>query len=603
MTENRFSIEYALYASALILALGIRLLSLGAGPLSDFEATHALRALDVARSNDLDTIVGDDETLDPQPAYFALTGLTFYLFGGSNFLARIWPALIGGSMALVPYFFRNPLGRIAALILAFALALNPGMVAISRVAGGQMLALGFSLWALVFAYARKPVWFGIFTGLALLSGPTALHGFLGLALAWGTAKLMGDYGIIASRQEKEIETVQATPSKGALRIWFLSCSATILIVGSIFLIFPQGLSIWVATIPAYIKGWIEPSRVPALRLLASLVIYQPLALIFGLFGAVRGWIRGIRMSQLLSLWLAFAFGIALLYPARQVGDLVWVLLPLWTLAALELARSFDWESEGGLVSIGQALLIFLLLALFWINLSRLGAEVSSAQSPALRLGVLGGVLALTVLITALVAFGWSWKIARRGLIWGLSVALGIYGLANMWSASQLHYKGNVELWNPYPTTLNADLLIKTIEDLSEWNTGMTDNIDITVAVKASSLRWALIDFSRASFVPERQLLAISGEPSIVIAHQVQEAPSLAASYRGQDFAWWSYPGWLSALPPDFFNWLVFRKAPVQQEQLILWARADLFPEGFSESEGDAPSLPEDIIPEGNENSE
>ncbi len=41
----------------------------------------------------------------------------------------------------------------------------------------------------------------------------------------------------------------------------------------------------------------------------------------------------------LSLWMLVALLLALFYPAHQVGDLAWMLIPLWSLAALELAHS------------------------------------------------------------------------------------------------------------------------------------------------------------------------------------------------------------------------------------------------------------------------
>jgi hypothetical protein len=135
-----------------------------------------------------------------------------------------------------------------------------------------------------------------------------------------------------------------------------------------------------------------------------------------------------------------------------------------------------------------------------------------------------------------------------------------------------------------------------VKDLSKWNTGKTDTIDITAAVEAPSLHWALRNFSQVNFIPERELLTIRGESSVVVALQIQEAPILADSYRGQDFAWWSYPDWAGALPPDGFKWLVFRSAPIKQEQLILWARDDLFPGGFDLPQPETPLLPEEIAP-------
>ena len=49
MKQKQITTEEILYIIAFIAALGVRLLRLGIAPLSDFEASWALQALDVAR--------------------------------------------------------------------------------------------------------------------------------------------------------------------------------------------------------------------------------------------------------------------------------------------------------------------------------------------------------------------------------------------------------------------------------------------------------------------------------------------------------------------------------------------------------------------------
>ncbi|MBA4379993.1 MAG: hypothetical protein C0393_04795, partial [Anaerolinea sp.] len=168
MTNRRISLEHALYALAFSLALTLRFLHLGALPLSDFEADWALQALQVAR--------GAHPAIGPNPAYVLLTSIPFYIFGASDFLARFWPALAGSILVLTPFFFRDRLGRVPALILAFALAFEPGLLALARVAGSLILAVSF----LVLAWAmwrdgRYPL-AGVLGGLALLSGPALWMG-------------------------------------------------------------------------------------------------------------------------------------------------------------------------------------------------------------------------------------------------------------------------------------------------------------------------------------------------------------------------------------------------------------------------------------------
>ena len=233
--------------------------------------------------------------------------------------------------------------------------------------------------------------------------------------------------------------------------------------------------------------------------------------------------------------------------------------------------------------LGVAALVFILLVLLWLNLAGFNQINLDFQATALRLGILIGVIVLGALTTVLVGLGWSWNIARLGLVWGLTAALGVYTLGGMWGVSQLHANERQvirqELWDPTPLTGEADLLLKTLEDLSEWNTGLRTSIDVTVAVDAPSLRWALRNFRHVQFVGEGQVLQGGDTPSVIITRKSQETPNLTASYRGQDFGWWKVPAWTGALPPDFPRWLAFRQSPVESEQLILWARGDLFPGG------------------------
>ena len=573
MKLSRITIEMVLVFLALLLGLGVRLYSLGTAALSDGEATWALQAIDIVR--------GDPGEIGPQPAYVILTSFTFSILSTSTFIARIWPAVAGMVLLFSVLLFRRALGGLAVLILMVGLALDTGFVTMSRLADSPMMALGFAALALGLAYYRKPTLAGVAAGLALLSGPGVIIGVLPLALALGVDRLLYKRGDGESAVYQYEGERPATLTASQMRSAIISCAITIILVSTFFFRSPQGLAAWISIIPAYLRGWVEPSGVPAMRLFAALLVYQPLALIFGIIGAVRGWLGGDRRVRFVTIWLLFSFLLILAYPSRQVGDLVWVLLPLWVLAAIELAGDLQVIVQNRLVSLGLAAVISIILALFWLNLSGLGPSPAIYQGYAFRLGVLAGLLILIGVIALLVALGWSWGSSRLGLILGGLFALGIYGISVMWSASQLVLPGRIDLWQPAPTIRNADLLMRTVQDLSNWNTGFVDQIDVTLATDSPSLRWALRDYPVVNILPDNQLQSMVGSPSIVITRQMEETPQLAETYRGQDFAWWIYPGWQGALPADFLLWLTTRQAPIRQDQVLLWARSDLFSGGAS----------------------
>ncbi len=585
MTNRQFTFEQLLFALALALGLGLRLLSLGAAPLSDGEAGWALGALSVAR--------GELVTIGPQPAYVILTGSTMFALGSSSFLARLWPALLGSLLVLLPILFRDKLGRRAALILAFALALDPGLVALSRQAGGPMLALSSVLLALALWYARRPVLAGICAALALLAGPDVLHGLLGLALAWGVSALLQSTGVFSSSSKSDLAEIPPPISREAWMSALLAGGITFLAVGTQFLRYPQGLGAFVSQLPAYLTSWTTVAGIPLLRLLAVLVIYQPLALLFAVIGLVSS--REHRnTARAALLWLIFALLLALVHPAHQAVDLVWAVVPLWGLAALGMDAVLEGESDGWRISLLQAALVFILLCLFWLNLAGLSMDPFSANR-GLRLAIMLGALGLAILTSVLVWLGWSLVIARHGLALGVLAALGIALLSTTWGVSQLRPDGPEELWSPAPSVGEANLLLTTLRDLSVWHTGEREALDVTVAVDSPALHWLLRDYRQARYVPEIQSLnglEVAGQqPSVVIAWQTDQTPSLSATYRGQDFAWRITPGWQGVFPQDFALWLAFRQAPIQLQSIVLWARSDLFPGGGEQDVAPAQEQP------------
>jgi hypothetical protein len=311
--------------------------------------------------------------------------------------------------------------------------------------------------------------------------------------------------------------------------------------------------------------------------------------VFALLGAGRGWLQGREPSRFLSLWAVITIALAVIFPARQVTDLVWALVPLWALAALELGHLLREPLSQVVLSIGQAILLFVLGALIWLNLTALGQWAPNAPEYLVRVAVIAGVLALGVVSSILVGLGWSWQAARQGLVLGLCAALGVYSFAGMWWSAQLRSPERAELWQPVPSSADARLLTQTVDELSEWRTGEVNALDVTLAVDSPALRWALRHASSLTVSPESDQLLARGSPSIVITRAGVEETGLAAAYRGQDFVLRRYPGWEGALPPNLINWLTFRQAPQLDVQVILWARTDLFPGGAQ--------VPEETLPE------
>lgn len=596
---RNLKVETIIFVLAILLALGVRFYNLGGAPLSDSEAKWALQALEVTQNNSSIS----DTTFGPQPAYIFLTGILFGIFGSSNFLARFWPALAGVLLVLLPFILSRPsswgglydlsINRKAALILALALALDPGLVTVSRTAGGPMMALAFGLLAIGLLRLKNPLLAGISAGLALLSGPTIILGGLVILAAWVIYKyLVQSAWQRSSSEETESDLHQLPQKEQALKSKFLkpfliSAGTTVLVVGTMFLIFPQGIGAWFGSIPAFISGWFAPSVVPPSRLIAALIVYELFAVVFGVIIIVRSatakeQLRGqeIALNFFLFMWILFGLLFLLLYPARQVSDLVWIIVPLWILAANELHRHIPTQPVHS-IAIGQAVFIFVLAGLFWYTIAATTRTVYGTNETLTQYVILIGIFVLGGLTTALIALGWNWEISRRGLVIGVTAVLSVYSLSVMLGSSQIRQNQASELWSIPPSPAQTQLMTKVLNEISNWNTGFPQYIDIVSMVDTPSLRWALREF------PEVQFLSrpIRGDlPAVVITQESDELPTLAEAYRGEDFVWWTNPGWSGALPPDLARWFSFREAPLQKEKIILWSRSDLYPGGEIDQE-------------------
>ena len=312
---------------------------------------------------------------------------------------------------------------------------------------------------------------------------------------------------------------------------------------------------------------------PALRLPAALLVYQPLALLFGLVAAVRGWtaarsgLRSAYLALLLSLWALVALLLAFIYPARQVADLGWVLIPLWALAALEISRHLPAREDlpTRLVALGLSALVLLLMIISWVNLLTL---VRMNGSPLLYGAVIAGALLMAVIAALLVAMGWSYPAARLGFNWGLLFGLSLGMLSATLALSQIRPNNIRELWSVSPASGQISELVDTLRSLSDWKTGFSDQVDVVVTADSEVLRWALRNDPKVTFASSPDA-AVS--PAVVITWKDQESPALAQAYRGQDLILQWYPGWQGALPSPLLPWLTYRQAPLAQLQVVLWA--------------------------------
>lgn len=558
--------EFGLFALAFGLALAMRLIRLGELPLGDEEARWAMQALNLTR--------GLHPAIGAQPGYVTLTALAFFVLQASNFAARLAPAVFGALLSLAPYQFRDRLGFKPAIVLAFLIAFDPGLLALSRLAGSPSMALTALLFAWG-AWRRRSIHAaGIWLGLALLSGPQVWAGLFGLALAWGL--LRGFFSAQAgedSEAESKPAAEKAIDRKGWLSL-ALTAGGTYIILGSFFLLAAGGLGAGLASIPAYFGGWFQPSGVPATRLLIGLVFYELLAILLGIAGLVRGILKGEELTISLGLWLLAALVLALTNPSRQVADLAWALPPLLALAALEASNHIQPVLDGEWETAGMAAFTAALLIFAGLNYAAIALTPMDQITGQLRWWVLFGSLGLLAISILMVAYGWSPLTARQGGIWGGLLVMVFYSLSMSVAAGGLRTTRSFELWPSGAYVGQAKTLASQMNDLSRWSKGVNATLDVTIAgLDSPALLWQLRDWP-VTVLPEANLSGSA--PSLVITPDKTADPQLESAYRGQVLNWRVTPAWDQGLATDWLRWSILHDFPSIPEKLDLWARTDVF---------------------------
>jgi hypothetical protein len=188
-----------------------------------------------------------------------------------------------------------------------------------------------------------------------------------------------------------------------------------------------------------------------------------------------------------------------------------------------------------------------------------------------------GALLLVALSLLLVGMGWSEKLAIIGAVWGFGVVLLVYTLGAGIGAANLRPEGSQEMWSPGAQIEQAELLLQTVNDVSEWQKGYDESLAVTIqGVESPALRWLLRGWDVQDEMP-----LDGSSPAMIVTPQgvtLQEA----ASYRGQDFNWRQTPFWDMAAADSWLRWVVVRQMPVQSEDIVLWVRNDLFVDGESD---------------------
>ncbi len=566
MTKTPFpwlTVEVALYGIILAMALALRVGGLGLWVMDVPEAEQAWQAWQLAH--------GQAPSGDYSPLLLSGQALLFFLLGGGDGVARLFPALAGSALVLLPALLRSRLGRAGALISALALAISPTLVFVSRYGNGASLLVTGMLGALCFwlAYEEKqrPILLygaAVAAACALSADPRVVGVLLALAIAW----------VVARRGENPFSRAGADTWK---RVAF-AFGATF-VLGTTALTFNLGgLGTWADFVLAWSKH-LQPvvNGQPWYYPLAALLMYEPLSLVFGIIGGVDVTLRRERLVTL--VWAASLLLIlALVAGGRDAGDVALFCAPLTLLSG----RAFEnlvagWRQatqprDDALLSLG------FLAACSYSALTAAFYAYALYYVPDQAATFLWLWLASLAALFVIVGGGVIW----RGLefVWRVAGAtLAVVFLASSFSGATAlnfrHVNDPRELHVHVTSDGGVRDMLKVMDNLSfhYWRSSVA--MPVTVEANLGPvLRWYLRDREHVTFVDKVNDYVAT---PLVITQARNANPPLNEVYRGQDFVmrtWWDHTMLLDNDQPRWWLYRISIQRPVAVQRAILWVLDD-----------------------------
>lgn len=627
-----FTLERGLYALWLLLAAGLRLGGLAVQPLNAAEAGQAWSAWLVAN--------GHAAALAPAPTsplLYSLYTLLFWAGGATDATARFVPALCGIGAVFLLWYWRAWVGRLPTLFAGLLFAVDPWLVAHSRLAESTMLSLFLAMLTLTgllqiaaqednhepatpeSAIPPLSPWqttTAISFGLLLVSGPQSWGWLVLLALfCWLCLS-------VAQRQA-----------------WLQQPTLLLLVVGAAligatgWLARPEGLSAistslttWITQITgadareSYSLGWV------AWRFL----IEQPFVLFFGVIGLGAYWRNSLSRSPAYQpAWLRFVvawllWGLLLLFlPGRTPFVLIMVSLPLLFLAAYGVQQLLQEAQEG--VAWRENALFLSVLAILLISFAFwLAALTNNATFDGMLARTLLIILVLIFLLTLAYTLWLDGRQARLTTGALLATILLAWTISSSWQLNQ-----RFDLAYPdgfFATYTNPDVrrLVADVEMLSAQRKGDPGELPVQVEMAYHDgaqpdpvLGWYLRNMRNLAWVLAPGIVDGQSPPVVITISDASlnnegdsEAEDsavnqLAASYLGSRYALRDY--WLpTALTADelpaavpiegagfgsrvqeqlnqwwvargraLLRWLIYREAPAipSSDMMVLWVMA------------------------------
>jgi hypothetical protein len=566
MIKKTLTFEHFIYLLIILLGIFVRYINLGDLPLSDSEANVTLSALSLISGK----YFGD---LNDQVFLVNISGLIFYVFGHSDVIARIIPGLVGIIFILIPSLFRNYFNRSFLVILSFWIAISPTFVSLSRQVDSTILFLVTTSLFVFFFIKKSATLSAIFLVISLLCGKVFFWNLVPVVITFIYVHLF-----VNKTENSPFELLKQEIKEFQWKKFGISFLGIYTLLSTFGFIFPRQFTAPGLGFVKYIEIWNQSSTFTLSDSVRGLFFYEIAAIIFGLIGLVLI----LRKNQFTGLFLigmlTFSTVLIILVAEKNIIWNLWILLPLMISGSFFISKYISIPQNLRTKIIVVSLIS--LAILFFISLAFMSMFSNSNQiNPDNSVRVLFIIAGFGLIFVAGLLAGWaiSWKIAGKSfLILFLSYFL-IFTLSAMWNASGLRNPFYNEILRLNEVPIETDLLIKTLQDYSEWNYGHKNSLSVYVVnSQKSSLAWALRDFSNVNYV---NILPQNDSIDAVIT-DVNQNLMQGDTFRGQEILWTTKPAWSLMNIGDLTQWFLTRRAPqdmLLQQSIIVWIRNDLFP--------------------------
>ncbi len=424
VSRLRLNWEIASYILLALIALGMRLWDLGSRSIHHDESLHAVYSWYLANGQGYQHM-----PMMHGPFQFHGTALTFFLFGDSDFTARLLPVLFGVALVVLPYFLRRHLGRWGSLAVATLLAFSPMLLYFSRFARNDIYILFWTLLLVIclWRYIEERKARYLYIGAAALS-----LSFCTKEVSYITVVIFASFLLIVAGREliarirRRFDLSDLTPAAEYLiligtlslplfaagieiipgvelthlwakvlvvvflfmisaaiglrwnvRRWLLSVLIFYGIFALLYTTFFTNISGFGSGIWGSMEYWIAQQEVarggqPWYYYILLLSFYEFLPLVFAFIGAIYYTVRGNLFSRFLVYWAALSLIIYSLFGEKMPWLSLHIALPMILLGGNFIGRLFqevDWRRVRASALRAVTVLVLLLLFSFTLRVA------------------------------------------------------------------------------------------------------------------------------------------------------------------------------------------------------------------------------------------